>query len=198
MRLRTMLVVDEAHRVKRFRGGTWAPALIDVAPLARVRLILSGTPMPQDGRDLFSPLNVLWPGGELTGKRDEFATKVDRDFGSVVRTIRPFVSRTPKEALGLRPYDVITHDVELVGTQREVYLLIEGGFRRRLEDADTWKDKIEALRRARPIRLLQAASNPSLLNRRDPFFGVPRFEGPGQSLMERLAAYEINESPAKS
>jgi hypothetical protein len=30
-----MLVVDESHRVKRFRGGQWAPALIDLARYAR-------------------------------------------------------------------------------------------------------------------------------------------------------------------
>src|SRR5439155_11560800 len=62
-----MLIVDESHRIKRFRGGLWASALLQIAQHARVRMILSGTPMPQSGKDLFSQLNVLWPGGELTG-----------------------------------------------------------------------------------------------------------------------------------
>jgi len=197
-RFRTMLVVDEAHRIKRFRGGTWAPALIELASFARVRVVLTGTPMPQNGRDLFSPLNVLWPGGELTGKRDDFAARVDRDFGSVVRTVQPFVSRAPKEALGLRPYEVVPHEVPLSGTQREVYLLVEGRFRRLLEDADSWREKLDTLKRARPIRLLQAAANPGLLNRRDAFYRLPKIEAPGQSLMERLAAYEATDVPAKS
>src|SRR6185437_7448094 len=73
----TMMIVDESHRIKRFKGGLWAPALVDIAKHARIRMILSGTPMPQGGRDLFSQLNVLWPGGELTGSRDAFATRVD-------------------------------------------------------------------------------------------------------------------------
>jgi transposase len=40
------------HRVKRFKGGIWAPALVEIAKHARVRMILSGTPMPQSA--------VLW------------------------------------------------------------------------------------------------------------------------------------------
>jgi len=34
------LVVDESHRIKRFRGGVWAPALMELARYARVRQLL--------------------------------------------------------------------------------------------------------------------------------------------------------------
>ena len=97
---KTMLVVDESHRIKRFRGGVWAPALQEIAKHARVRIILSGTPMPHSGRDMYSQLSVLWPSAELTGPRDTFAAEVDQDFGPVLRRIQPFLTRTPKEALG--------------------------------------------------------------------------------------------------
>ena len=93
---KTMLVVDESHRIKRFKGGVWAPALQEIAKFARVRIILSGTPMPQSGRDLYSQLSVLWPSAELTGPRDNFAAEVDRDFGHVLQRIQPFLTRTPK------------------------------------------------------------------------------------------------------
>lgn len=197
-RYRVMLVVDESHRVKRFRGGTWAPALLDVAKHARVKLILSGTPMPQSGRDLYSQLNILWPSGELTGPRDQFGLRVDQDFESVLRDVQPFVSRTPKEALGLPPYRVVRHDVAMDGLQEEIYLLIEGNFRRQLEDAEQWQEKLTALRRGRPIRLLQAASNPDVLNRVDSFFSLPRMVSSNSTLMERLAGYRKAEVPSKS
>ena len=61
-RLQIMLVVDESHRVKRFRGGQWAPALVEVARYARVKLILTGTPMPQGPNDLWSQFNILGRG----------------------------------------------------------------------------------------------------------------------------------------
>lgn len=197
-KFRVMLVVDESHRVKRFRGGLWAPALIDLAKYSRLRLILSGTPMPQHGRDLFSQLNILWPSGELTGPRDSFAARVDRDFELLLRDVKPFVARTAKDALGLRPYEIHYHKVPLRGTQAEVYSLIEAQFRKHIEGADTWKDKIEALKRARPIRLLQAAANPDLLNRRDHYYRLPVVEQSSPTLMDRLSRYTVENVPAKS
>jgi hypothetical protein len=35
-----MLIVDESHRIKRFQGGLWAPALLRIAGHARVRMLL--------------------------------------------------------------------------------------------------------------------------------------------------------------
>ena len=194
---KTMLVVDESHRIKRFRGGVWAPALQEIATHARVRIILSGTPMPHSGRDLYSQLRVLWPSAELTGPRDTFAAEVDRDFGQVLRRIQPFLTRTPKEALGLRPYEVVRHEAALRDTQKDVYDLIVSGFRRRIERADLWADKIESLRRGRPIRLLQAATNPNTLNNADNYYRLPRLDNPNPTLMERLATYADRETPAK-
>lgn len=193
-----MLIVDESHRIKRFQGGMWAPALVQIAAHARVRMILSGTPMPQSGRDLYTQLNVLWPSGELTGPRDAFAARVDADFGSVLRDVHPFVARTPKTALGLPPYEIHRHEVPLIGTQAEVYELIVSGFRRRVDDAQTWADKLDALRRARPVRLLQAATNPDLLNRVDSYYRLPRIDAANPTLMDRLAIYADREVPAKS
>ena len=195
---RVMLVVDESHRIKRFRGGVWAPALLELARRARVRIILSGTPMPQSGVDLYNQLNVLWPDGQLTGTRDAFATRVDSNFAGVVNDVLPFLSRTPKTALGLTPPIIERHDVPLVGTQADIYELIANRFRHRLQDADTWRDKLDALRRGRPIRLLQAAANPDLFNVGDSYYRLPRLQGATPTLMERLAEYKERETAAKS
>ncbi|SCE18784.1 SNF2 family N-terminal domain-containing protein [Streptomyces sp. DvalAA-14] len=194
-----MLIVDESHRVKRFRGGVWAPALVELAKRAKVRIVLSGTPMPQSGRDLYSQLNILWPDGQLTGTRDAFAARVDNDFDSVIREVMPFVSRTPKSALGLPPYSIHHHVAHLIGTQAEIYELIENRFRQKIADAATWRDKIDSLLRGRPIRLLQAATNPLVFSSKDAYFRLPRIEDASPTLMERLANYgSTGEIPAKS
>ena len=197
-RLRVMLVVDESHRVKRFRGGFWAPALMEIARSARVRMILSGTPMPQGGRDLYSQLNILWPDRELTGPPDDFAVRVSRDFDSLLGDVLPFVSRTPKEALGLQPYETFRHPVQLQGTEAEIYELIESNFRKKVEGASAYREKLEALRRGRLIRLIQAATNPDLLNHNDQHYGVPEFTSESRTLMERLATFGRDEVPSKS
>ncbi|MFJ4755005.1 SNF2-related protein [Streptomyces sp. NPDC088763] len=194
-----MLIVDESHRVKRFRGGVWAPALVELAKRAKVRMVLSGTPMPQSGRDLYTQLNILWPDGQLTGTREAFAGRVNNNFDEVVRDVMPFVSRTPKSALGLPPYTIQHHSVELSGIQAEIYELIENRFRQRIEDAVTWQDKIDSLRRGRPIRLLQAASNPLTFSAKDAYYRLPQLEDRTPTLMERLVSYGFSdETPAKS
>lgn len=197
-RFNVMFVVDESHRIKRFRGGLWASAVIELARASRVRQVLSGTPMPQSGKDLYSQLNAMWPDQQLTGNRDAFAGLVDRDFSRVTKAVLPFVHRTPKSALGLPPYEVVEHTVPLQGIQAEVYQLIANRFRQSLVDAETWRDKLEALRRGRPIRLLQAAANPDLLNNGDTYFAAPRVANGTPTLMDRLASYAARETPAKS
>ena len=197
-RLNMMLIVDESHRIKRFRGGVWAPALTEIAELARIRMILTGTPMPNSPRDLYSQINVLWPSGLLTGSRSEFASRVDRSLTVVRSSIEPFTTRTAKSELGLPPYRIERHSVPMTGTQADIYQLIRNRLRDQLEDAGTWEDKLDALRRARPIRLLQAASNPDLLNHPDDFHRLPRVPPTNPTLMERLIRFAANERPAKS
>ncbi len=197
-RLRVMLIADESHRVKRFRGGQWAPALVAIARLARVRMILTGTPMPQGPLDLWSQFNILWPGEEATGSRVNYKARADADFGVVIRSLEPFFTRTPKAALGLTPPQVITHPVEFEPIQLEIYELIQNRLRQAIPDAASWQEKLDALRRARTVRLIQSASNPDLLNEEDGFFRIPPLEAPTGTLMERLHRYrQHGELPAK-
>jgi SNF2 family DNA or RNA helicase len=195
-RHRIMLIVDESHRVKRFRGGLWATSVVELARLCRVKMILSGTPMPQKPEDLYSQLNILWPGGELTGSRAQFSAQAT-NFPALTDHISPFYIRTPKAALGIPPYQVVIREAPMPPIQREVYELILSRFRRLLQDAATWQDKIAILRRGRPIRMIQAASNPDLLNHSDGFFILPPIDSPGGSLMSRLHEYRQREVPAK-
>ncbi len=196
-RLNVMLVVDESHRAKRFRGGSWAPALIAIAKRCKTRIVLSGTPMPKSPLDLYSQLNIIWPDGQLTGTADDFEQRADADFPKLRAKVAPFTIRTPKADLGLPPYTIKTHEVELDGTQAEIYDLIASRFRRTLADAPIWEEKLTTLRRARPIRLLQAATNPDLLNRNDKLYETPRVPADSPTLMERLARFSTTEVPSK-
>lgn len=197
-RVRVMLVIDESHRIKRFRGGQWAPALMQVARFARIKMILTGTPMPHGPNDLWSQFNVLWPGSEATGSRAAYASRANSNFESVRGDLEPFFVRTPKEELGLQPPQLYEHEIPMAPLQRDIYELIVHRLRQGVPDAAAWQDRIAALRRARPIRLIQAASNPDLLNEEDGFFRIPPISSPSGTLMERLHRYrEFGELPAK-
>jgi len=188
-RLRIILVVDESHRVKRFNGGLWATALVQISRVARIRMILTGTPMPQSPLDLWSQFNILWPGEEATGSRLSYRARVDTNFGGVIRSLEPFYVRTPKAELGLTPPRVIPHPVEMGTVQKQVYELISNRLRQSIPDSSSWQEKIDALRRARPIRLIQVSSNPDLLNSADGFYDVPPVSTQSATLMERLDRY---------
>jgi hypothetical protein len=194
-----MLVVDESHRVKRFIGGTWAPALIEVARLAKVRMILSGTPMPQSALDLWSQFMILWPGEELTGPRARFRARANNSFDALRDSLVPFFVRTPKRTLGLIDYHLDRPPVSLAPVQAEIYRSIVTGLRQVVAAAPgPLQDRIDALRRARPIRLLQAASNPDLLNADDGFYEIPPLLEPPADVMDRLRDYrQLGELPAK-
>lgn len=197
-RINIMLVIDESHRIKRFKGGVWAPALTEIAEYARVRIILSGTPMPNSALDLYSQLNVLWPGGLLTGTKTDFAHQAKESFTNILPKILPFTTRTAKSELGLKPYKIRYHTAEMMGIQADIYRLIVRRLRTYIKDANTWKDKIAALRRARPIRLLQAATNPDLLNHKDDNLVLPRIENLSPTIMERLVRFNETSRPVKS
>lgn len=195
-RLRIMLVADESHRIKRFNGGQWAPAVIDIAALASARMVLSGTPMPQSGLDLYSQLNVMWPGRELTGSKAQFKPRVERQFARVIATVLPFVSRTSKAELGLPPPTFEQVDVELSRSESEIYELLRNHLRRAVQAANPNEaDRLAALRRGRPMRLLQAASNPAVL--KEAHYGRAS-EGATPTLLGRIANYDpVAEPPAK-
>ena len=195
-RRRVMLVADESHRIKRFNGGQWAPAVIDIAALASVRVVLSGTPMPQSGLDLYSQLNVMWPGRELTGPKAQFKPRVERRFPQVISAVLPFVSRTSKADLDLPPPVEEQVEVELSTNEAEIYDLLKNHLRRAVQAVDPSEaDRLAALRRGRPMRLLQAASNPTIL-KEGPIGRIS--EGASPTLLGRIAAFDpATTAPAK-
>src|SRR5947209_4358121 len=99
--------------------------------------------MPRSPLDLYSQLRILWPDGQLTGTADEFARRAESQFGVLRDSIRPFTTRTAKAELGLPPFAVEPHQVELGELEGEVYDLVRNGIRRQLLDAPGWEAKID-------------------------------------------------------
>ena len=53
------LILDEAHKIKGYEGKR-AKAVLSLAPLAKYKLILTGTPIPNSYLDIFNLLNILY------------------------------------------------------------------------------------------------------------------------------------------
>ncbi|WP_240777758.1 SNF2-related protein [Nonomuraea basaltis] len=114
----SMLVLDEAHRMKLGANGTYGSACLALGPAAGRRLILTGTPAPNGARDLENLLSFVWPG---RGKRVVSDAVRGGDLAYASTVLRPLFTRTTKRELGLPPFEPKLRYVSLPPIHREVY-----------------------------------------------------------------------------
>jgi len=167
-----MVVLDEAHRIKNVEGGLWAESILKLSKYCSSRVVLTGTPMPNGYQDIFNLYQFIWPKRKLI-RFNLFQLKnltknslhsIDSRVELLIDDIKPFFIRIKKSDLDLPPaneFEPIL--IEMDEVQKEIYDLIENnylGYFKRHEDELTFHAH---LTRSRIIRLMQAASNPSLL-----------------------------------
>ncbi|MFC8074672.1 DEAD/DEAH box helicase [Streptomyces sp. NPDC057307] len=190
----SMVILDEAHRMKLGARGIYGAACMALGPLSSRRLILTGTPAPNGARDLENLLSFVWPGH---GRRVVTGAVAGGDLAYASAVLRPLFTRTTKAELGLPPFEPRIRYVDLPELHREIYDALVGRYSARAEAA---RDDFDALGRAM-LRLLMAATSPALLaegsSRYEPLtYQVPPMEVPqGDSLyalMKHLPSYELS------
>lgn len=199
-RSKCLLVLDESHNVKRLEGGKWANAVVELAPYATRRLILSGTPAPNSLLDLWSQFTFLWPDPPLLGRKDYFRFKVE-DHGMKADTIKdslnPFFWRIKKSDLKLPAPIFHKVPVNMRPYQRRIYNAIGAKVLQDVVTAPTDRTKLRVWRKAKLIRLLQTASNPSLLSEYSKEFRIPPLDASGLPVDQLIERYSEFEFPAK-
>ncbi len=192
----SMVILDEAHRMKLGAQGTYGSACMALGPLSRRRLILTGTPAPNGARDLENLLSFVWPGH---GRRVVTQAVAGGNLAHASSVLRPLFTRTTKSELGLPPFQPVIRTVELEGLHREIYDALVGRFTARAEAS---RDDFDALGKAM-LRLLMAATSPALLvegsSRYEPLsFQVPPLEaGEHEPLFRLLQKLPQHEKPPK-
>lgn len=162
---RVMMVLDEAHKIKR-SDGVWAASALRLAPSASARVVLTGTPAPNGYEDLSNLFTFLYPERNLIGFNSGALSALSQNpndprIPMMKDRIRPFFTRIRKSDLDLKDPIDFPVPTEMSEEQREIYRRIERAIVPKLRrDADLSDD---FLTRARLIRLRQAATNPSLL-----------------------------------
>jgi len=199
-RSKCMLVLDESHNVKRIEGGRWSDTVIGLAPFAARRLILSGTPAPNSLLDLWSQFTFLWPNPPVLGKKDSYRYKVEEGsdkVGLIKNTIYPLFWRVKKSDLHLP--DPIFHkiEIEMRVYQRRIYEAIGTKVLKEVVRAPTERDKLRIWRKAKLIRLLQTASNPSLLSEYSSEFQIPPLDASDLAVDQIIENYSKYEIPSK-
>ncbi|WP_405144049.1 DEAD/DEAH box helicase [Sphaerisporangium sp. NBC_01403] len=190
----SVILLDEAHRMKLGARGAYGSACLALGPLARRRLILTGTPAPNGARDLENLLSFVWPGH---GRRVVTEAVRGGDLAYASAVLRPLFTRTTKQELGLPPFEPKIKYVDLPPLHQEIYDALVGSYSARAEAS---RDDFDALGRAM-LRLLMAATTPALLvegtSRYEPLlYQVPPLQPlPGDSLydlLRNLPSYELS------
>ncbi len=194
-----LLVIDESHYIKRFAGGVWADALLSIAPNAKRRVILTGTPMPNGYMDLWSQITFLWPGKQVLGERNAYKNRCDDvvQQEEIKKEIRPFFYRVKKSDLQLPTPNTIKTEYELKPIQAQIYHALSTRLITELKLQPNDRQKLKQWRKAKMVRLLQAASNPTLLNLYSQEFEIPPLSADGTSLIELIEKYPKFEMPTK-
>lgn len=159
----THLVIDESHRIKAGSMSNRGAMSLRLAPLAKRRDILSGTPMPQGPTDIAAQVEFLLP-----ATKEALLIRNGADPQSVMRN--KFV-RTKKNELGLPPKEIKTIDITMKDSHLAFYSAIAddviGQF---ATNAGNVVRQNQIVRR-NAIRLLQSAVFPQLV--RDVPLGQP-------------------------
>ena len=196
-----MLVLDESHHVKNISDSKWSTAVRKVAPLATKRVILSGTPAPNSLLDLWSQFTFLYPGAMALGTRDEFLNRIEQSGPNATRDVRDTISplfwRITKGDLLLPKPKITKLSIKLGEVQSAIYDALAGRVLTDSHRAPKELAKLKAWRRAKMVRLLQAASNPSLLAKYSHEFRLPPLSASGLPVSQLIDRYSDYEVPAK-
>lgn len=199
---RFLLILDESHYVKKPSGGILSESVLELAKYAKRKLILSGTPMPNGLADLWSQISFLWIDRLPLGTTNQYLNQIsnteeEKVINSIKLRIDPFFFRITKSQLELPTPSFHFKKYRLSPLQELIYKGVAAKFLSELEISNKDKQILRELRRARSIRLLQIASNPSLLRANCEEFLVPPFDAKGLDIGDVINNYPNLEIPSK-
>ena len=168
---RCMVVLDEAHKIKNTEGGLFASSALELAKYAKSRVILTGTPAPNGYEDIYNLFKFIWPSHDVLGfhlyqLEDMSSHPGDVRVKKMIRNISPYFIRIRKSDLHLpKPIDNPPIYVEMDELQTEIYNFIEKNYMDYFISHGSESGLHSMLTRARLIRLMQASTNPALLQK---------------------------------
>ena len=152
--IKTMIVFDEVHRIKN-PFGVRAQAALELVKDSRFKFVLTGTPIPNSYQDIYNFLHLLYANEYNSFFRwslDELKKPSVRKIEEINKALVPFFWRLNKDDLGVpKPDPDEFLDVEPSAEQKQLAQSI-------------YYNESSSL--ARLIRLIQASTNPELLNKK--------------------------------
>lgn len=204
---KVMVVLDEAHKIKNTDGGVMASAVLKIANLCKSRIVLTGTPAPNGYEDLYNLYKFIWPMHDvvkfhLNQLREMSASRHDQRRECLLSNIDPYFIRIRKSDLNIpAPINNPSISVKMGHYQKYLYEFIEKKYMDYFINQNQGDFK-SILTKARMIRLMQAATNPSLLKKPlNEYLGI---QSPKDNafiddidIINRIMSYDTHEIPQK-
>ena len=202
-----LLVIDEAHNIKKI-GGKWSKAVLQLSKLSNYKVILTGTPMPNQHRDFYNYLDFLYGENEILSAHDKAKIEILIEKNNLVEAskilkenLKPFYVRVTKKDLKLsKPNFNPPILIKMNPIEKRIYDIITSKMQNL--SLEEFKEKIDLLKqilRARTIRLRQTCSyvrNLLTVLPRELKDGDENLAG-SEDILNLIASYDKKEKPAK-
>lgn len=164
---KVMIVLDEAHKIKNTQGAITAESTKELADNAISRVVLTGTPAPNGYEDLYNLYKFIWPDRDIISYNVAQLANMSQSLEDsrvcdLINKISPFFIRVRKSDLGIPPATFEEIIVPMSSNQRNIYDVLEERTMASMK-SDEKSSYLQRLRQAKMIRLMQLATNPSLL-----------------------------------
>ena len=190
------VILDESHKVKGYDTKTGV-AVRKLAPYAKRRMILTGTPMPNFHLGLWNQFNFLFPDSNILGPYTSYSHRIESDSfnaqQAVVEKLYPAYTRVTEKQLGLPdPLPPVYIDCPMTEFQTKIYETIAWDIVTDDQNKD-WFRTLEKYER-KMMYLIEASTDPSLLKKDNQFSDVLiDLQGvPIDKLLEKYGSGELS------
>ncbi len=131
---RTMVILDEAHKIKNIEGGIIANSVLTLSKYCESRVVLTGTPAPNGYEDMDNLFQFIWPTKNIINfypyqLKDMSQNTNDPRISKLLSNISPFFLRIRKSDLKIpEPIENEPIIVSMGPVQREIYNFIENKY----------------------------------------------------------------------
>ncbi len=199
---RYLVVLDESHYIKKPGEGKLVNGVLAISKFCNKRVILSGTPMPNDFVDLWSQFTFLWPNNYPLGKLATYQNQIkntssDKSSDLIHSKINGLFFRVTKSDLSLGKPNFHPIYCDMNQLQEKIYLGISSKYLTVLELSKDDKDALRQYRTHCVTRLIQVAVNPSLLTKDCLEFDINKMDLEKFALKDAIRNYPSFEVPSK-
>jgi SNF2 family DNA or RNA helicase len=200
-----LIVIDEAHNIKKI-DGKWSNAAFNLSHLSNYKVVLTGTPMPNQLKDFYNYIDFLYGDNEIINLQDKAKIEIlveKNNFNEASNILKdkfsPFYTRVTKKDLNLsKPIFNKPILIQMNEIEKKIYDAIISKMKNYpIKQFEHNIELINNIRRARILRLRQNCSYVKNLLSAIPNDIKEGDENLTEGIASLIASYDSKETPAK-